>query len=246
MGVRRLGLSRPAQPRAHICSIALGDSRVYDFRPTGHRVRARGKAHAAGASTWWRETGRESRRQKSCSSLLPLALIVAAQTGPDRIRAGRRPTRIANACGCPWPGRVEPASYYLTPPQYVIEPPDILLINAVKLIPKSPHKLEPFDSLLVRVLGALPDQPIADAFAVDPDGTIDLGPTYGRVEVSGLTVDEAQQAIKQSLEKVLEKPQVSVSLACFGGRTSKSKASTWLVPTGASIWESTERCTSAV
>src|SRR4249920_844624 len=45
-------------------------------------------------------------------------------------------------------------------PAYVIEPPDILQISAVKIVPKPPHKIEPFDGLLIRVLGALPDQPI--------------------------------------------------------------------------------------
>ena len=38
-------------------------------------------------------------------------------------------------------------------PPYVIEPPDILMINAVKVVPKPPHKIEPFDGLLIRVLG---------------------------------------------------------------------------------------------
>jgi polysaccharide biosynthesis/export protein len=104
-----------------------------------------------------------------------------------------------------------------TPPQYVIEPPDVLLINAVKLVPKPPHRIEPLDSLLVRVLGALPDQPIADVFAVDADGKIDLGPTYGRIEVADLTVDEAKQALTRALEQVVQSPQVSVSLAASAG-----------------------------
>jgi protein involved in polysaccharide export with SLBB domain len=66
-------------------------------------------------------------------------------------------------------------------------------------------------------VGALPDQPISDAFAVDPDGRIDLGPTYGRVKVAGLTIDEAQTAIYRQLSELLEKPQVSVSLAFSAG-----------------------------
>ena len=102
-------------------------------------------------------------------------------------------------------------------PPYVIEPPDILMINAIKVVPKSPHKIEPFDGLLIRVLGTLPDQSIADAFAVDPEGTVDLGPSYGRVKVVGLTIDEAQSAIHQHLSQVLESPQVSVSLAFSSG-----------------------------
>jgi polysaccharide biosynthesis/export protein len=102
-------------------------------------------------------------------------------------------------------------------PPYVIEPPDILMINAIKVIPKPPHKIEVFDGLLIRVLGALPDQPIADAFAVDPDGTVDLGPSYGHVRVAGLTTEEAQSAIQQHLSQVLQAPQVSVSLAFTSG-----------------------------
>jgi len=102
-------------------------------------------------------------------------------------------------------------------PPYVIEPPDILMINAVKIVPKPPHKIEAFDGLLIRVLGTLPDQPIAEAFAVDPDGTVDLGPSYGRVKVVGLTTDEAQSAIQQHLAEFLQSPQVSVSLAFTSG-----------------------------
>jgi polysaccharide export outer membrane protein len=102
-------------------------------------------------------------------------------------------------------------------PPYVIEPPDILMINAVKIVPKPPHKIAPFDGLLIRVLGALPDQPIADAFSVDPEGKVDLGPSYGRVQVVGLTIDEAQAAIQRHLSQVLEQPQVSVSLAFSSG-----------------------------
>jgi len=102
-------------------------------------------------------------------------------------------------------------------PPYVIEPPDILFINAVKIVPKSPHKIEVFDALLIRVLGALPDQPIADGFFVNPEGKIDLGPSYGTVQVVGLTIDEAQAAIQKHLSQVLEQPEVTVSLAQSSG-----------------------------
>lgn len=115
--------------------------------------------------------------------------------------------------GSPVPRELDKVSL----PPYVIEPPDILMINAVKVVPKPPHKIEVFDAILIRVLGALPDQPIADAFAVDPDGTVDLGPSYGRVKVVGLTIDEAEAAIQQHLSQVLQAPQVSVSLALSSG-----------------------------
>jgi polysaccharide biosynthesis/export protein len=102
-------------------------------------------------------------------------------------------------------------------PPYVIEPPDILIINAIKIVPKPPHKIEPFDGLLIRVANAFADQPIADAFAVDPEGKVDLGPTYGRVSVVDLTTDEAQAAIRRHLSQLIEDPIVSVSLAFSSG-----------------------------
>jgi protein involved in polysaccharide export with SLBB domain len=102
-------------------------------------------------------------------------------------------------------------------PPYIIEAPDILMINAVKIVPKPPHHLEPFDGILVKVDNAFADQPIYDAFVVDPEGKIDLGPTYGRVSVVGLTIDEAQDAVRRHLSAILEDPQVSVSLGFSAG-----------------------------
>ena len=102
-------------------------------------------------------------------------------------------------------------------PAYTIEPPDILFIQAVKIVPKPPHRLEPFDALLIRVANAFADQPIAEAFFVDPEGTVDLGPAYGRVTVAGLTTDEAQAEIRRHLAQLIENPEVSVSLAASSG-----------------------------
>jgi len=102
-------------------------------------------------------------------------------------------------------------------PPYIIEPPDILMIQAIKVVPKPPHKIEPFDILLIRVSGTLPDQPIQEAYSVDPEGKVDLGPAYGRVLVAGLTPDEAQAEIAKHLRQILERPEVSVSLAASAG-----------------------------
>lgn len=100
----------------------------------------------------------------------------------------------------------------VTLPRYVIEPPDILLIEGVKLVPKSPHRIETFDVLLIRVVGAFPEQPIDDTYAVDADGTVNLGPTYGRIRVVGFTIEEAEDEIRDQLAKVLTDVEVSVSL----------------------------------
>src|SRR3954470_767656 len=44
-------------------------------------------------------------------------------------------------------------------PSYTVAPPDILFIQAIKIVPKSPHTLEPYDTILVRVANAYADQP---------------------------------------------------------------------------------------
>ncbi|HVU88635.1 MAG TPA: hypothetical protein VHD36_15045, partial [Pirellulales bacterium] len=72
-------------------------------------------------------------------------------------------------------------------PTYVIEPPDVLLIDAVKVVPKPPYHIEPLDTLEIFVLGTLPDQNIAGPFPVEADGTVMLGPAYGAIKVSGMT-----------------------------------------------------------
>jgi polysaccharide export outer membrane protein len=62
-------------------------------------------------------------------------------------------------------------------PPYVIDPPDVLLVESTE---------------------KLPDQPIRGQHLVRPDGTIGLG-IYGSVRVAGMTLDQAKQAIAQQL-----------------------------------------------
>jgi polysaccharide export outer membrane protein len=103
--------------------------------------------------------------------------------------------------------------------RYVIEPPDILLIEAVKLIPKPPYKIEPLDILQVFVEGTLLDQPIAGMYAVDPGGMVALGPAYGSVKVAGMSIEETAIAIEKHLRRAqLKEPQVSLSLAQTAGQ----------------------------
>lgn len=103
-------------------------------------------------------------------------------------------------------------------PPYVLEPPDILLIDAVKVVPKSPYSVEPFDLLQVLVDGAPPENPIMGYFRVEANGTISLGPLYGSVKVIGMTLEEASEAVTQALKGVLRAPQAAVSLAESAGK----------------------------
>jgi protein involved in polysaccharide export with SLBB domain len=115
---------------------------------------------------------------------------------------------------------------------YVIESPDVLLIDAIRLVPRPPYRVEPldvisiiptpkipyriapFDLLELRVTETLPDRPIAGFFAVEPTGSVNLRNEYGSLPVAGLTVEEAKKAIDKHLSEHLKKGyQVSVSVA---------------------------------
>jgi polysaccharide export outer membrane protein len=98
-------------------------------------------------------------------------------------------------------------------PPYVIETPDILLIDAVRVIPLPPYHIEPLDALLIQAANALPTAPISGVYPVDSDGTVNLGQTYGSVRVVDLTVEQARAAIEKYLKTTIKDPQVSVSLA---------------------------------
>jgi polysaccharide export outer membrane protein len=102
-------------------------------------------------------------------------------------------------------------------PPYIVEPPDILLISAVRLIPRPPYRIEPLDILTLQVSETLPNQPIVGLYPVQPDGTIALGFTYGVVRIAGMTLEDAQKAIREHLERRLKMPQVVLGLAQFRG-----------------------------
>jgi polysaccharide export outer membrane protein len=102
-------------------------------------------------------------------------------------------------------------------PAYVIEPPDILYIDAIRIVPRPPYRIEALDILLIQVAEALPNQPIAGPFSVGPDGTVNLGYSYGTVRIAGLTLEQAAVIIRNQLSRVLRDPQVAVALAQFRG-----------------------------
>jgi polysaccharide export outer membrane protein len=100
---------------------------------------------------------------------------------------------------------------------YRVQPPDVLLIEGLKIVPKAPYKIGTLDEIDVVVLGTLPDQPIAGDFHVASDGKITLGPAYGSVKVLGLTLPEATEEIAEHLKRQLTAPEVSVQLSKSAG-----------------------------
>lgn len=85
---------------------------------------------------------------------------------------------------------------YKSHPMYVVEPPDELYIEALDLLPN--RNVEGFR--LVR-----------------QDGTISLG-YYGQLHVSGLTLPEIEEKIRQRLGEFVNDPQVYVDVAYFNSK----------------------------
>jgi polysaccharide biosynthesis/export protein len=103
-------------------------------------------------------------------------------------------------------------------PTYVIEPPDILVIEAIHIVPRSPYDLRTGDILAINVLGTLPDAPVSGAFPIQPGGTINLGVPYGAVKVTGMTVEQAQEEVRRIMAMQVREPIVSLSLLEMAGR----------------------------
>lgn len=104
----------------------------------------------------------------------------------------------------------------VTMPPYTVEAPDLLLIDAQRLIPLPPYKIEPLDVLYLYAPKALDKEPINGPYPVDPDGTINLGTTYGgSLRVNDLTVPEIEKLVSDRLKRTLtpENAVVTVSLA---------------------------------
>jgi polysaccharide export outer membrane protein len=81
-------------------------------------------------------------------------------------------------------------------PNYIIEPPDILLVEAIP---------------------SLPDQPVQGEHLVRPDGTINLG-TYGSVQVSGMTLDQARIVIKDKLSQYIKNVKLNIDIFAYNSK----------------------------
>jgi polysaccharide export outer membrane protein len=99
-------------------------------------------------------------------------------------------------------------------PPYIVETPDILQIEAIRVIPLPPYRLEPLDVLYLSAENDFEGARIAGLYPVDPDGTLNLGPRYGgSVRVADLTTEEAQKIIEAKVRQFAPKAVITVSLA---------------------------------
>lgn len=144
---------------------------------------------------------------------------------------------MCGGCRLPAPFAVDPgpAVAYQAPPRelrktsmpdYTVEPPDVLTIDAVSLVPQAPYLLRPLDVLSVQAVGLPEDGPLPGTgeYSVGVDGTIVLGGGYDVVEdedgerkyeplsIAGLPVTAVRDLIQERLGKVARDPEVWVTL----------------------------------
>jgi polysaccharide biosynthesis/export protein len=98
-------------------------------------------------------------------------------------------------------------------PPYIIEPPDVLAIDAIHIVPRPPYRLRTMDTIAVQVQGVPPNTPIGGVLLIEPGGVVRLGPGFGAIRVAGLTIEEAEVAIRQYLQQSIRDPGVTVGLA---------------------------------
>jgi polysaccharide export outer membrane protein len=122
--------------------------------------------------------------------------------GRTTLRAWRYAGLFAALClsgvGC-YTAPVMPGSFVDAPrelakvtlPAYVIEPPDVLQIDVAK------WEVNPNTKQILKEQSPQPLKPqiISGAHQLKPDGTVHLG-VYGSVQLAGLTLDEARDAVK--------------------------------------------------
>jgi polysaccharide export outer membrane protein len=122
-------------------------------------------------------------------------------------------------------------------PDYIVEPPDVLIIQAAHTLRTPDYRLIPGDRLQVRLKNGLPIDVAADGaenqsqfeaelqiemgfkilsgtYRIEADGGVDFGPSYGKVPVVNMTQVQAEAAIRKHLETKIgvNSPELSVEL----------------------------------
>ena len=128
---------------------------------------------------------------------LCVLLVVAASTGCRVVYPARDPCNPQPTI----PEVIPREQSKVTMPDYIIEPPDILTINAISLIPKSPYRLSQLDVVSISATGLLEEGTIDGEYSVQPNGSIQLGYTYGSVPAAGKTVEQLQADINAILTR---------------------------------------------
>ena len=127
---------------------------------------------------WWQHCRTQQKLNETQRKIDELAATLAAKL-PEPVPA---PFELK----VPPPGQVPRELDHVTLPPYIIEAPDQLFIEAILRNPK------------INTTDRLPVQPISGPFQVRADGTVGLG-YWGSVSVTGLTIDQAREAVQKQL-----------------------------------------------
>src|SRR6516162_2126327 len=90
----------------------------------------------------------------------PWLLVVAAGLAFSLLGTGCASMQEASSP----PGDIPRELDKVTLPPYVIEPPDTLIIDAIRLVPLPPYRIEPMDQLVIQASGVLATEPISGLY----------------------------------------------------------------------------------
>lgn len=175
--------------------------------------RAAGIAYRGQASTPGRAESLGGRRRLHVGQRAlcwGLAAWLLALTGCQGLPLYNHPPQVKVPAGNTIPRELQK----VTLPAYTVEAPDILLIDVVKLLPRQPYHIEPLDTLQISApsTSTYEGEPINGAYLVEVDGTVNLGPSYGKVKLGGLTIEEANTEVNRHLGEILGETLAAVSL----------------------------------
>lgn len=74
-----------------------------------------------------------------------------------------------------------------------------------------PDVIRPGDWLSIEAVGTLPDAPIQDVYHVEASGKVPLGPAYGRVQIEGKTLEQAEKVVADHLAQLLREVKVQIT-----------------------------------
>lgn len=187
-------------------------------------------------SDWVMVRAKSTRNRVSSAALNTLILIAVGCLAPQGCATPSLRKSLPEIAASDIPRELSKVSI----PAYRVEPPDILLIEAVNNIRPANDGLRVGDDLSIRAANLLPIDPDGDpvleqakiisdgpsannviqTHMVQADGTVDLGPHYGAVPVEGLTVKQAREEIERHLRETigLEDPKVTVTMPNVSGK----------------------------
>ncbi|MBL8813793.1 MAG: polysaccharide biosynthesis/export family protein [Planctomycetaceae bacterium] len=108
-------------------------------------------------------------------------------------------------------------------PEYMVEPPDVLLIEVVNNIRPAHAPVHAGEPILIQVNRTIPLAQVEEAvsaqfkqingiYVIGTDGYVNLGPEYGKVLVAEQPIAEIQRRVEEHMQQILTNPQVLVTL----------------------------------